>query len=237
MFDRNLQQFFPYSDPLVFEGLELSPQFVIERLRPKVTEERWQKIQRITSERTYHISVIAENIYDSGNLNAVMRTAENLGVQSMHIIPSENNKFSQRITKGADKWIDINIWQDRQSCYQALKTSGYQLIATHLSADSIPLNKIDLNRPTVFLLGNEKEGVSDIGLNMADHNMVIPTVGMTQSFNISVAASIILSYCYFERLRLRNDRMGDLTEEQQNILIAEFLSRTVEDSERFLFNE
>ena len=48
-------------------------------------------------------------------------------------------------------------------------------------------------------MGAEKEGISDASLTMADEQVYIPMMGMVQSFNVSVAAGIILSEAQRQR--------------------------------------
>ena len=39
-----------------------------------------------------------------------------------------------------------------------LKSSGFRVVATALSQDSIPVGDVDWTQPTAVIFGNEKEG-------------------------------------------------------------------------------
>ena len=67
-----------------------------------------------------------------------------------------------------------------------------QILATHLSDSSVDFRAIDYTRPTAILVGQEKHGIGEEALALADHHIVIPMVGMVQSLNVSVAAAAIL---------------------------------------------
>jgi len=61
-----------------------------EVLRPLLTEARLAKIESVASQRTRHVSVVLENIYQSRNASAVMRSADGLGLLDVHLIENEN---------------------------------------------------------------------------------------------------------------------------------------------------
>ena len=58
-----------------------------------------------------------------------------------------------------------------------------------------PLEDYDWTVPTAVILGNEKEGVSDEARALADGGVYIPMAGFTESFNCSVAASMVRGRC------------------------------------------
>jgi hypothetical protein len=49
-------------------------------------------------------------------------------------------KQSTRTSAGADKWINLRVWeQGTTQALTAIKSVGYQLIVTHLSKDAVPI--------------------------------------------------------------------------------------------------
>ena len=76
-----------------------------------------------------------------------------------------------------------------------------QVLATSCSPKARPLRSFDLTKPTAFLMGNEHSGVAEELLQIASGELYIPMHGMIQSFNVSVAAAIILA----EAARQRED--------------------------------
>ena len=77
-----------------------------------LTPDRQKKIENVVSRRCFSIPVVLESIYDRGNISAVMRTAEGLGFTNFHVIETQEKfKQSQRVTQGADKWIETKKWK------------------------------------------------------------------------------------------------------------------------------
>lgn len=193
---------------------------VIEKLATFFKEERLEKLKEIAGHRTYHFSVVTEKLYDTGNINAIMRTSENFGIQPFHIVEAVNTHISQRTTKGAEKWLDQHRWDNSQDCIDFLKKRGYQIVATTLSDKAKDFTKISYEQPSAIIFGSETGGISEYVEDVADHHVIIPTVGFSQSFNVSVAASIILG-----KLMLENRGKHDLTSAQKHRLYCELLLR------------
>ncbi len=210
---------FPYTENIQIEGKSVHYQQILDMLTPFTTDERKQKIDRVLDGRTFNVGVVTEKICDTGNVAAVIRSMENLGFQKLDVIESEKIKISSRVTNGAHKWVEQRKWSNAADCIKAIKAEGYQMVGTALTADSVPMTEIDFTIPTVICLGNEKDGVSEELLAACDKNCIIPTSGFSQSFNISVAAAILLSYIKLQREE-RLGKHGDLTDHQKDILRA-----------------
>lgn len=215
---------FPYKKNVSHNQKDYDAQYLIDKLSSYLTENRVQKIKEISSQRSFHLQVLLENIYDTGNINAVMRTSENFGYSAMHIIESKRTMISHRTTRGAHKWLSINKWNNVSECVTSLKASGFQVVTTALTEKAIPMTEVDFSKPTLLALGNEKDGISPELNQLADINCVIPTVGFSQSFNISVAASILLSHIYF-KYKLQN-----VSPSEHAILMAHYLLTSVKSS-------
>lgn len=89
------------------------------------------------------------------------------------------------------------------------------------------MQDIDWTRPTAFVLGNELRGVSPDALAAADATAVIPMAGFVESFNISVAAALVMYEAAQQRARKLGGCGGDLSAAQQQQLLASFLMRGV----------
>jgi len=76
---------------------------------------------------------------------------------------------------------------------------GYRVIRTGFSDTARPLWEFDLTRPTAVILSNEHRGTSpELAAAVADE-LYIPMQGMVQSFNVSVAAALILYEAFRQR--------------------------------------
>lgn len=226
---------FPYGPDLEINAkLKVNYKIVLDKIGPLLTEERRNKIDRVVSLRNFDTAVILEGIYDRGNVSAVMRSAEGLGFGNFHVIETQEKfKEANRVTQGADKWVEVQKWKKTSDCVKQLKDQGYKICVTHLDEKSKPLHEVDFSVKTALVLGNEKNGVSAEMIEAADERIIIPMTGFVQSFNISVAGALSLYHISQDRLKRRGTN-ASLTEEEQGILRAYYYMRTQDSSKQYL---
>ncbi len=229
---------FQHTDPIDMTayghpGVSFTVEDVLRHLAPRLTPERWAKIQKVVNSRTCDVTPVLENIYDRGNMSAVFRSSEAMGFQSVHVIePGERFKESQRVTAGADKWLDILRFKETVTAVAAIRGKGYQILATHLNADARPLAEMDLTQPTAIVFGNEKDGISKDMIELCDATVVLPMRGFVQSYNISVAAAI--AFQTIASIRDQKKIGGTLSEKERRILEAHFCLRTLDNAAEIL---
>lgn len=196
---------------------------VLESLSDFITENRRQKIDEVVSTRSDYFTPVLEGLYDRGNVSAVMRSAEAFGFYKLHIIETsaEFKDSQKRVSQGAEKWLEVKKWKDTTECINGLKQEGYRVYTTHLTEDAVDFNEVDFTKKTAVVFGNEKEGVSQEALGMADGNVLLPMCGFTQSFNISVAAALSLQLAHFKRPKL-------IDEAEKNRLKALYYLKTLD---------
>jgi len=78
---------------------------------------------------------------------------------------------------------------------------GFQILAAHLSKESVDYRDVDYTIPTAIVMGAERKGVSEYASREADQLISIPMMGMVESFNVSVAAALILSEAQNQRFK------------------------------------
>jgi tRNA (guanosine-2'-O-)-methyltransferase len=210
-------------------GIYLKNRDVMRFFAPLLTDERLAKIEAVANQRSLQVIPVVEDIYDRGNISAVMRSTEGMGFGEMHIIQTQNRfKVSARVTRGADKWLSTFTWHDPELCITSLKERGYQILATQLD-DSVSVDDVDFSVPSVVVFGNEKEGVSKRITDLADKNIRLPMYGFAQSYNISVAAAMSLYH-----VRQKVGLGESLIEEHRESLIAQYVLRSVEHPEKVI---
>lgn len=94
-----------------------------------------------------------------------------------------------------------------------------QILVANLQESSVSPADVDWTRPTAFVMGNELSGPTSTALEMADGCIAIPMDGFVESFNVSVAASLIMWEARRVRLE-KTGKHGNLTEAEQRILLA-----------------
>lgn len=220
-----------------FEGLSVgsrdsASRDVIRLLAPHLSDERRQRIRDAVRERTYHVVPVVEGLANTGNVSAVMRTAEGLGLQEFHVIRgSVPPKKSTRTTQGAHKWLDVHYHDTPADCIGPLRARGYRIVVTHLDATAVPISAVDFSEPVAIVFGNELSGVSENMLSEADATVLLPITGFVQSYNISVAAAMALYHADAAR---RAAGVGELSESERERLEADFSMRAVRHAEQLL---
>jgi tRNA (guanosine-2'-O-)-methyltransferase len=158
-----------------------------------LTENRKEGFLRVLKNRTKHFTIAMEDVYQLHNTSAVMRSCEVFGVQELNVIEQKFGKrIDSEIAMGAQKWVDVNRFNTVQSCIDAKRAEGYQIIATTPHNDSCMLHEFDITKPSAIFFGTEKNGLSEEVIEQADGFIKIPMVGYTESLNISVSAAIII---------------------------------------------
>lgn len=223
------------SDPFVFGDDRLSPGRIVDLLRPNMRDRRLQRIENVVAERTRSVVPVVEGLVNTGNVSAVMRSAEALGCQDFHVAKGTNERFkhSERTAGGAQKWLDIWYWEQPADCAAHLREAGYRLVAMHLHADTVPIQKIDFTEPTALVFGNEEGGVSEKMMHQVDAACVVPLPGFTESFNVSVAAAVALYHAQQDRIE-RQGHHADLDEGAQARLVARFCLRSVTNARKII---
>lgn len=220
-------------DRFVVGDREIAADEVCRRLYAYLSPERAARIDRVLDERTYSVATVIEGLANSGNVSAVMRTAEGFGFQRFDLVAGEAPyKHSRRTAQGADKWLDVRGWYEPEACAGALKADGYRIVATHLEERAHAAWDLDFTGRVALVFGNEMRGMSPRMLACADELCVIPISGFVQSFNISVAAAMVL---YQARLaRARAGVGGDLTADERLRMRAEFYRRSIKSADLLL---
>jgi tRNA (guanosine-2'-O-)-methyltransferase len=173
---------------------------LITYLSQFLLERRMSRFEEILQNRTEHITVVLEDIYQSQNASAVLRTCDCFGIQDVHIIENNYNyKINPDVAMGSDKWIDLHFHDQKDKntipALRKLKKQGYRIVATTPHKDDINLESFDLTKGKVALVfGSEVPGISEEVMQEADEFMKIPMYGFTESFNISVSAAICLHH-------------------------------------------
>ncbi len=205
---------------------------LIQFLSGFVTPERLDLFNRILSLRTNYITVVLEDMYQSQNANAVMRTADCFGIQNLHVIENRNVfQVNPDVVRGASNWVSINRYNSESmntlSAIRKLKQDGYRIIATSPHEHDVDLENFDLGKgKAAFMFGNERPGLTDIAKQEADEFMKIPMVGFTESLNVSVSVAIILHHLT-NKLRNGSSIDWNLADEEKQQLMLEWLRQSI----------
>ena len=162
--------------------------------------------EKVIADRTKHVTVALENIFQPQNASAVLRTSDVFGIQDVHVIENDNEyNVNPRVVHGASKWINLHKYNEKDNntldCINKLKADGYKVYGTTPHTDDCLIQDIPLDNKVALMFGTELTGLSDIAMANVDGFVKIPMYGFTESLNISVSASICL---YELKKRLKN---------------------------------
>lgn len=193
-----------------------------------VNAQRTQRIDAVLANRTRQLTVVLENIYQSHNASAVVRSCECFGIQDLHAIESDHRfEPNKSIVQGAAKWVTLHRYRGANAtatCLQGLKDSGYRIAALSPEPGSTPVAELAVDQPLALCLGSEEPGLSETARTLADIAVAIPMQGFTQSLNLSVTAGIALEQLG-ARLR-RSHRAWGLTRAELERLRTLWLARS-----------
>ena len=208
---------------------------LIHHLSPLITNERWNRFQKVLAERTQYLTIVLENIYQPLNASAVLRSADCFGIQDVHVIENYNEFHPDReVAMGSSRWLNIQRYNKTENnslnCIKKLKKEGYRIVATSPHINDCNLHDFELSKgKTALFFGTEMEGLTDIVLQEADEHLKIPMYGFTESFNLSVAAAICLQHLSHQ-LRQQNINW-QLDKEAKESTLLNWLRYSIDRSE------
>lgn len=168
-----------------------------------VTARRYQRFLATLARRQPDLTVVVENVYDSFNLSAVLRTCDAVGVGTVHLLYYREKppRISSGVASSAQKWLSLRLHSSVEEAFAALRAEGLRIYATGEAEGALAPAEVDLTQPTAIVLGNENRGVSPEALSQSDGVLHIPMVGMVQSVNVTVAAGMILYEAQRQRVK------------------------------------
>ena len=158
-----------------------------------MTPDRLEKLDGVLWRRQPDLTILAENLHKPRNFSALIRTCDAVGIHEVNVVPGEfHPRRHWHTSSGTEKWMGLRTHDSMSAAAAFLKSRGFRLVAAHLSDQACDFREVDYTGPTALLLGTELFGVSDKALKYVDQQISIPMQGMSQSLNVSVAASIVL---------------------------------------------
>ncbi|MFS2225319.1 tRNA (guanosine(18)-2'-O)-methyltransferase TrmH [Pantoea sp. B65] len=186
--------------------------------------QRFARIREMLAARQHDLTVCMEQVHKPHNVSAVIRTADAVGVHEVHAVwPGHRMRTMVSAAAGSNSWVQVQTHRTIAEAVSQLKQQGMQILATHLSDKAVDFREIDYTRPTCILMGQEKTGITQQALDLADQDIIIPMIGMVQSLNVSVASALILYEAQRQRQNagMYNRTSSTLDEAEQQRLLFE----------------
>lgn len=139
--------------------------------------------------------IMLDDITSSENVGSIARSASALGIHS-YLLPKQSphpfGRRALRVSMGYASRLKIHIYEEISTTIKALKKEGYTIYGAEISENSTPLAKITITEKWVLLMGHEGHGLSEEVLALCDEVVHIEMETNVKSFNVSVAASILM---------------------------------------------
>ncbi len=139
--------------------------------------------------------VMLDNITSSENVGSIARSMAAVGVDSYllpKVSPHPYGRRALRVSMGYVSRLKYSIFGDTILTIKELQNRGYRVYAAELSENSIPLKKVATAQKWVLVMGSEGHGISKEVQSVCDEVVHIEMMEDVKSFNVSVAASIIM---------------------------------------------
>ncbi len=197
-----------------------------------MNQRRIELIKKTAYNRQGNLTVVLENIVDPHNVVAVIRSCDAVGIHEIYLLFTENSinqkefTIGKRASAGSRKWVDINVFNDIEICFKAVKERYEKVYSTYLGENSVSLFDLNMTDSVALMFGNERDGLSEKALEYSDGNFTIPMMGMSQSLNISVACAVTLYEAQRQRLEKNMfSKNHPWPEENREALFQNYLGR------------
>ncbi|MBF0409543.1 MAG: RNA methyltransferase [Candidatus Riflebacteria bacterium] len=137
--------------------------------------------------------VFLDRIQDPGNLGTIIRTADGLNVDGIFLSKgccSANNQKTIRAAMGSIFHIPIFEISDFSNLKALLEENSVKIIGADISGKC--LYGFEFPEKVMFIFGNEGSGIENDLIKDCFEMVSIPIPGKAESYNVSVAASIVL---------------------------------------------
>lgn len=149
--------------------------------------------------------VLLDELEDSHNLGAILRTADAAGVHGVLIPKHRSCPLSATVAKtsaGAVEHVPVARVGNLVQTIKKLKQEGLWVAAADM--DGKDYYDTDLTGPLLLIIGSEGQGVGRLVKEQCDFVVRIPMVGKINSLNASVAGSILMYEAMKQRRKALN---------------------------------
>ena len=201
---------------------------LIQFLSEFVTPERLTLFNKILSFRTNYLTVVLEDMYQTHNASAVVRTADCFGIQNVHVIENKHTfNCNPDVVRGASNWVSINRYNGTEmntpQALKKLRQDGYRIVVATPHDHDVDLENFDLGKgKAAIVFGCERPGLTEWAMKEADEFMKIPMVGFTESLNVSVSVAVTLHHLTHQ-LRNHSNIDWNLTDDEKQKVMLEWL--------------
>jgi 23S rRNA (guanosine2251-2'-O)-methyltransferase len=162
-----------------------------------------QVIDFVVGEGQTPLFIMLDGITDVRNIGAIARSAVCCGAQAL-IIPDKGvgalQEEALKSSAGALEWIQVCRVNSLLKAVDTLHLNGISVFTSEMRAEK-KIHELPLTEPCCVIMGAEGKGVQPYLAKAADYFFSIPMAGKFNSFNVSVAAGIVLYEAMKQRMQ------------------------------------
>ena len=113
-----------------------------------MTPERISKLRDALARRQPDLTVVAENMRNTQNIAALVRTCDAVGVLRMHAVADRYVPRHHRVSAGSRKWVPVKRHASVGAVCDELHDQGFQILAAHQSRRTVDFRDVDYTLPT-----------------------------------------------------------------------------------------
>ena len=143
--------------------------------------------------KTFPLEIALDHWRSAFNVGSVFRTAEALGVQKIHLLgytTTPEQKFLHKTALGTENVVPWEHHTDTAQALKKWKSEEFHLVAFETSPAAQKLEADFPRRKSIFILGNERFGLSPQTLSLCHETRQLPMVGMKNSLNAAVMMAL-----------------------------------------------
>lgn len=161
-----------------------------------------QVIDHVVSAGSVPMFVMLDGVTDVRNIGGIARSAVCCGAQAI-IIPDKGvgalNEEAIKASAGALEKVQVCRVSSLLKAIDDLHHNGIKILVSEMKSDKL-LHDVNLTEPLCIVMGGEQKGVQPYLSKAADEHFSIPMAADFDSFNVSVAAGIIMYEAMKQRL-------------------------------------
>ena len=136
-----------------------------------------------------------ENLQDPGNLGAVLRTAEALGLSGVLLAGNCCDVYSPKVLRasmGAVFRLPFRSVERLADAAPTLRQTGFALYAAVPDRTAKRVTELSFEKPSIIAVGNEGNGLEAETVAACGQAVTIPMRGRAESLNAAASAAILM---------------------------------------------
>ena len=148
--------------------------------------------------------IFCDGIKDPGNLGTIIRSADSAGCNGIILSSDCVDLYNPKVVRSTMSSlfnIPICISKDSIKTVTLYKNNNISVVGSSPHTDKLIYSE-DFTRSTMFVVGNEANGISDALLTMCTSCVKIPMVGHAESLNVATAATVLIYEAVRQRIKI-----------------------------------